>query len=1273
MLQITWLRRLVWAVLVMAAIWALAWVLVPPLLKSQAEARGSAALGRTLTIGAIDFKPWTLELTLSDIRIATADGKSSQLEIQRLYADAEIQSLWRLAPVVDAITIDQPALVLTHRGDGHYDIDDVLQRIASEPDTPASSPLRFALYNLMLNNGSVLFTDHVAGAERVHRLQKLTLALPFLSTFDSQREVTVQPHLAFELNGSAFDSGAQATPFAQNARGDASLQISRLDLAPYLPYLPANLPVRLKAAVLDSTVKVSFAKEPVRSLIVSGEIKLSGLKVDDRAGAPLLDVEAVQAVVGELRPLEHIATLSSLSVTAPHVSLHRDRAGAWNVAASPDATASKRAVPATLPQASSAQPTEASADTKAAAWKLALAHFALTGGQVRLRDYSVGSPGNGAELALRDTRIDVRDVRWPFEKPANFEASTNLQVGAGAVTKDAKATKADAGKRMAAAKSARITLKGAGTDVAGEAQAQVSGLDLSLAAPYLSDYVVTRSSGVLEGELGATWKGSAVKVQSKRLALHDFVMAPPAPNAGGKDLRAKDLPTFKLLELNDLAVDLPGRAVTLGKLALIGAEARIARAEDGQWMFSRWLAAPKPDVPSAVKPQAPSASKAGSPDKNSTHSANQPATWTLALADLTLNESTLTWVDRVPRKAVFLELSALQAQLKNLTLEGKKPSPFSLSAKVRSARTDPGNLRFDGNLMWDPLVLQGTLDARQFPAHAVAPYGLGQLQLDLLRADTTFKGQLRYAALPAGPEVLLQGDGAIEELRLNSALKSASGEAQTEELLTWKALSLPGIDLRLTPAKPMQLTLREVSLSDFFARLIVNPEGRLVLQDLTRRDSASTGPTGATTAGSEAGASAPQAAASAPAADPAHDPVIEVGTVRLVNGHVAFSDRFIKPNYSADLTELSGSLSRFSSQAPKGAVQMADLELRGRAEGTASLEIAGKVNPLAKPLALDINAKVRDLELSPLSSYAIKYAGYGIERGRLTVDLHYTVSPDGQLQASNKIVLNQLVFGDKAAGATSSLPVKLAVALLADSNGVIDLDVPLSGSLNDPQFRVWPIVWKVIGNLITKALTSPFSLISSLAGGDGGSSGEELAHVLFDAGTARISDAALPGLDKVAQSVRDKTSLRLTLEGTASLEREREAMQKERLASLLLAEKRRQAASAGQDVTAVPAVTADEYPALLKSAYKRSDLRKPRNALGLSKDLTNPEMEALLLASLPVDDDAVRQLALNRSLAVRDYLTRHQVPSDRLFLGAVTTTPAEADWQPRVDLSIESR
>jgi hypothetical protein len=159
-----------------------------------------------------------------------------------------------------------------------------------------------------------------------------------------------------------------------------------------------------------------------------------------------------------------------------------------------------------------------------------------------------------------------------------------------------------------------------------------------------------------------------------------------------------------------------------------------------------------------------------------------------------------------------------------------------------------------------------------------------------------------------------------------------------------------------------------------------------------------------------------------------------------------------------------------SSEAPaSGPPQLADVDLRGRVEGTATLEITGKVNPLARPVALDLKAKVRELELSPLSPYAIKYAGYGIERGKLSVDLAYVVQPDGQLSASNRIVLNQLAFGEKAEGSTANLPVKLAVALLADKNGVIDIDLPVSGSLSDPQFSLAGIVFKLIGNLIVKA------------------------------------------------------------------------------------------------------------------------------------------------------------------------------------------------------------
>ena len=386
-----------------------------------------------------------------------------------------------------------------------------------------------------------------------------------------------------------------------------------------------------------------------------------------------------------------------------------------------------------------------------------------------------------------------------------------------------------------------------------------------------------------------------------------------------------------------------------------------------------------------------------------------------------------------------------------------------------------------------------------------------------------------------------------------------------------------------------------------------------------------------------------------------------------------FSDPFVKPNYSANLSELTGKLSAFSSVAGQGAPasapagpHMADLELRGRAEGTASLEILGKLNPLAKPLALDIKGKVRDLELAPLSPYSVKYAGYGIERGKLSVDVGYVVLPNGNLSATNNIILNQLPFGDKVEGAPNSLPVKLAVALLADRNGVIDINLPISCSLSDPQFRLGPLIFKVIVNLIVKAITSPFSLLASAFGGGGA----ELSMVAFAPGTAVLGPDARAGLDKVAKALTDRPGLKLTVVGSASLEAEREAYKRERLKALLQAERRRAAVVGGGAPSAPLALTEAETPALLKEVYKRADMAKPRNLIGIAKDIPPGEMEALLLANIPVTEDAMRELALQRGVAVKEYLADKQLPAERLFLGAAKPGAIDAKRTPRAELNL---
>ena len=314
-----------------------------------------------------------------------------------------------------------------------------------------------------------------------------------------------------------------------------------------------------------------------------------------------------------------------------------------------------------------------------------------------------------------------------------------------------------------------------------------------------------------------------------------------------------------------------------------------------------------------------------------------------------------------------------------------------------------------------------------------------------------------------------------------------------------------------------------------------------------------------------------------------------------------------------------------------------------------------------------------DLELAPLSTYAAKYAGYAIERGKLSMDLAYRIAPDGRLDAQNQVILNQLTFGDKIdSPSATKLPVLLAVALLKDRHGVIDINLPVSGSVSDPQFSVGALVWKVLLNLIGRALTAPFSL---LAGG----AGEDLSQVAFVPGTAMFEPGGTASLDKVAKALTDRPALKMTVTGAADPASEREAYQRAALEARLLQEHRKALSRAGDSVEVVNAstrLTAEERDQALRELYRQTvGPEQARNPVGQAKALAPAELERLLLARTPSSEDTARELALQRGLAVRDALIARGLPSERLFLAAPKLrSPGDgaAAWQPQVNLSLSA-
>lgn len=1159
------IRIALWTLAALAAVVVLALLAATLVLPGWVTQRGAAlateALGREVRIEQAHFQPWRLGVVAEGVSIAgPAPGQPPLFKLGKLDAALSLRSLLRGHLVVESVSLTKPELRVARVAEGRYDIDDLIQRFAAKPDEkpPADeAEPEFAVYNIELSDGLVAFDDRPV--QRKHELAALHLALPYVSTLPADVAVKVQPHLSGKLDGVAFDSRAEALPFADDITARLSFKLAGLDLAPLAAYVPASAPVRLSSGKLDVDLAVDFAERPKQppGVKLSGNVQLHELALTQPDGQPLLGFKRLSLPLADAQPLRRQLGFGQILLESP---------SAW-LRPLPAPTASK-------PQASSAP---------AAPWQLSLAGLEVKDGRFTARD-----------LELSAIQLKLGPAAWPLSKPTQLDASLKL----------------DAATLTAQARLSREAL---------EADAELNGLAVERLASWLPLPGGAKLAAGVSGkaQLHVAQPLDEGAADRARLSLADLRVAdgrlslPKSP---------KPLLTLASAQLDQASIDPAAHSLVLGTLKLDAPRAQLARDHDGRL---------------SLAPLLPPANAASAP---ATKGPAGPA-WKLQLAGLNVERGALRWRDAAVADGVApvaLVAEPLRLQLGPLSWPGKAPvtGQFStqlagLGANDQAIAATAGSLQWTGRIGLAPLSTSGKLQAKALPLQLFNAYLDPAWGLHLQRAELGLKADVTAAQQAGGWQASANGDVRVGPLALMQARTIDGQRVVGEDLLSWQLLQVAGLKLGLEPGGTPKVAIREASLDDAYARLIVNEQGRFNLRDVGPAEAAS----------APAAAAPPASAASAASAPPLQ---LAVERIRVNRGVVDFNDHFVRPNYSARLTELQGSLGSFSTTD----MAMAPLSVRGKVAGTGLLEIDGQLKPGA-PLAMDVAANATDIELAPLSPYAGKYAGYAIERGKLSTKLRYKIEPGGQLSASNQIILNQLTFGDKVESPeATTLPVRFAVALLKDRNGVIDVNLPVSGSLSDPQFSVGGIVWRLILNLIGKALTSPFALFS-------GSDSPEEAEIAFAAGSAE--PAAIDKLDRIAKLLTDKPGVQLTLTGWADPAREAAAIREQRLGNALKAEN---------------AATPDEA---LKRLYQATKLpNKPRNVIGMAKDLPPDQMRALLMASYGVNDESLRQLAVTRAVAVRDALLARGAPNERVFLAAPKLCSGACDeaWRPHVEMTL---
>jgi hypothetical protein len=778
----------------------------------------------------------------------------------------------------------------------------------------------------------------------------------------------------------------------------------------------------------------------------------------------------------------------------------------------------------------------------------------------------------------------------------------------------------------------------------------VTALKASTIADYLQNalpFALTSGSLDVQGnyQFVAT-PASALSLTLPSIKVHTLGIAPRKTGAEAPWI------TLPELDVANTTVVLNERRVAIGQVTLQRAALQLWRNADGSLNLRQLMGPSSTATPAGSAPTAAAAAAAATPP------------WSIALDKLELQDASIEAEDRSITPAVKMHLGSIGLTVQNYSSAGSAPLNFDLHLGLG----DTGKLQTQGTVTLSSLNTALDLNLSEFDLPALQPYISQTTDLTLYRGRLGLKGHVAYAQSPARGQPQLQLALAVDVANL-----ATRDNLMNEDLVSWRSLHIDGLRYQMAPDA---LSIERIVASAPYGRVIIGAKGGLNVADIMRPAHAQ-GPAAAqvattTTAtaapvaaskpkgrarGAKSDTAVPTVAAAAAAAAAAKPPSMRMRIARIdiQDGVADFTDHSVTPTFSAAIYGLKGSIVGLSSDPASRAA----VTLDGSVDRYAPVSIRGQINVLSAAAYTDITMSFSNIELPTFNPYSGKFAGYNIAQGKLSTQMQYHVE-NRKLDAKHHIVVDQLEFGDATESKQAvPLPIKLAVSLLKDRNGVITLDLPVGGSLDDPTFRVGPIIWKLFVGLITKIVTAPFALLGSLFGG-----GPELSYIDFPAGVATLTPAQIQKLTQLSNALVERPQVKLDIplhtqgdDDDTALERTglEDALHTAAAAPGTAARARpaKASVSASTSATAAPAtVRLAALAALYRAQFKAEPEYPPETTSGSDPDVDRVTwLETQLLPQFAPSAAQRDALAQARAQAVQAaVLANAELKPERVFL-----------------------
>ncbi len=710
--------------------------------------------------------------------------------------------------------------------------------------------------------------------------------------------------------------------------------------------------------------------------------------------------------------------------------------------------------------------------------------------------------------------------------------------------------------------------------------------------------------------------------------------------------------TVPLFEVKGVAVDVAKQSVTIPSIA--ARDARFIGWVDNEGTMNyQPLFAP---VESSKQ-----SSSTASPSAVEPESGKGEAPWNVLVEELDLDNFTIDMEDRQPEEPARVLVEALHFHTSQVSSSLEQPLPIDLSFQLN----ETGMADFKGTVNVEPLSVDMKVGLTDIALKPFEPYLAPFVQFAISSGALSLAGQTHYQdSSKMEPMVTYAGSIGISKLAFLDPENS-------KPFLQWKDFAVNGLSLNV---EPTTVKIQEIAL---LAPGVVFS----IASDGTSNMSRLFAPAGQTDeAPLEGEESATEDEESKPEEQSTPPLPVQIETVRIDNLQFQMADRSITPNVATKIEEFSGTIKGLSSEQ----LAKADVDLSGKVDKYAPFKIKGQINPLSEDAYTDVSVVFENLNLTTISPYSGKFAGYPINKGKLSLDLNYKLSQK-ELVGEKKVLIDQMTMGSKVESPdATSLPIPLALALLKDRKGLIDIDLPISGNIDDPEFSYGGIIWNAIVNLLTKIATSPFSLVGGLVGGVMGDDPDALKYIAFPPGVGEMPPTEQEKLVALSKALSARPALRLDITGTVASDVDGKALAEAKLFTTIKKAKFVKQPPSGDQTSAsveTLALTPEEEAQYLKQLFvekfgesaltKVPETPDAKKSKADPKTLTPDEVKAKLLDGIVVDEGQLRVLAQERAQHIRETLIQEgKVPSDQVFLVEVVLSPTSEEEMVRSPLAL---